>query len=94
MEQTEYNMKPGKDFNGVDLYVGDTVAFIAPYVKALSKGKVVHISPKMIHVEWTSTRTWGANKGKPEVILRNPEYVTKITAEAEVKKEVYEPYQY
>ena len=67
----------GKDFNGTELKIGDTVAFIAPYIKGLAKGTVVGFTPKMIEIEWGEIK-WGPKKGEPEKILRNIEWVTKV----------------
>jgi hypothetical protein len=68
----------GKDYNGTELNIGDKVAFISPYVKGLVKGTVTGFTPKMIEIEWISNRTWGRDLGKPEKILRNISWVTKV----------------
>jgi hypothetical protein len=68
----------GKDFNGTELRLGDTVAFISPYVKALATGTVTGFTPKMIEIEWISTRTWGGSMEQTEKILRNISWVTKV----------------
>lgn len=70
----------GKDFNGTELKIGDKVAFIPPHVKGLKHGIVTGFTPKMIEIEWVSPRTWGANAGKPEKILRFIDWVTKAPA--------------
>ena len=69
------------DFNGVELKIGDTVAFIAPYTRALDFGKVVWFTPKMTEIEYAVTGpSWNTGKlGTIEKIRREPKYVTKIS---------------
>jgi hypothetical protein len=67
----------GKDFNGTELKLGDKVAFISPYVKSLVKGTVTGFTPKMIEIEWVPAFSWNRT-GKPEKILRNISWVTKV----------------
>ena len=68
-----------QDFNGVDLKIGDTVAFITPYENSLAKGKVVWFTPKMIRVEYAVARKgWRIDPNKPDIVLRLPCELTKI----------------
>jgi hypothetical protein len=70
----------GKDFNGTELQLGDTVAFISPYVKGLVVGTVTGFTPKMIEIEWISNRTWGKDVGLPEKLFRKISWVVKVPA--------------
>jgi hypothetical protein len=68
-----------KDFNGVELQIGDTVAMISPYIKGLAKAKVVGFTTKMVQCEWNSPfYKWSKEETKIEVTNRDPKWVTKI----------------
>lgn len=68
-----------KDFNGNELSLGDTVAFIGTGYRHMLKGKVVDFTKKMIRVEHYD---WGYIDGIRKMIaydtLREPGYVAKI----------------
>jgi len=42
-----------KDIFGIELSIGDVVAFNPPRYKGLIKGKVVAFTPKMVRIEYT-----------------------------------------
>jgi len=68
-----------KDFNGTELNVGDTVAFLEPHYRAMCKGVVHSFTAKKIRIEYPID-TWrdGVRGMFPEIILREPGYVAKI----------------
>jgi hypothetical protein len=68
-----------KDFNGAELNVGDTVAFVDPNYRNLVKGVVHSFTEKNVRIE-TKVDTWrdGVRGMFPKIHLRGPEYVAKI----------------
>ena len=68
-----------KDFNGVELQVGDTIAMIKPYFTGLAKAKVVGFTDKMVACEWNGPHyKWSTDEFRLQVINRDPNWVTKI----------------
>lgn len=73
-----------KDFNGVELREGDTVAYLPPNYRHLIKGMVVGFTPKMIAIQRepdARTIKFYQDRNAPiqhTIDRREPGYVTKI----------------
>ena len=70
-----------KDFNGVELQVGDEVAIIAPYIGGLVKAEVVGFTAKMIKCRYIFERQRIYTQEKlhtVEITNRLPIFVSKI----------------
>ena len=66
-----------KDFDGKELVIGDTVAFLEPHYRHMVKGRVVDFTKAKIRIEYEYPRT-GYYQGQLMQCLREPSYVAKI----------------
>jgi len=65
-----------RDFNNVELEIGDTVIFITPNYRDFTKGVILNFTEKTINIEYTNT--WNYSDGFIKKIKQSPHQVIKV----------------
>lgn len=72
---------PRKDFDGNDLKVGDTVAFLVPHDRRIGKGEVIDFTKQMIRIKTGVAKNWRTGEDYIQSELREPRAVVKYKVE-------------